>query len=239
MDGKKIAIIVVLVIVLYIVIRLIFDDKGKTNLVNLHNAKHPVMIPSSKLPKNEGGDYAYSIWMYVNEWNYNYGHEKVIFRRKGKSSNSNITKYSPKVSLAPETNNLVVEISTEKSDKRCVARNIPLQKWTHVVVTTYNNTVDIYLDGKLVKSCLLTGVPLSGKGNNIEFTPNIPNGNGGSFSGFTRSFKFYSKALNPREVYEIYKLGPKGGLSFGSLFDRYKMKFSFLKDNLEINSIEI
>ena len=238
MDPKKIVIAVVLVIVVYIVLRLIFDSPSKANLVGLHNAKHALVIPESKL-KNEKNDYAYSIWVYINEWNHNYGEEKVIFSRKISRGSTN--KFSPKLYLANDTNDLIAHIDTENSSEPflCRAKNIPLQKWTHVLMTTYNNAIDIYIDGKLVKSCLMPGVPISAKGNDILLTPNVANGNEGSFSGFTRQFQFHSKALNPREVYEIYKSGPKGGFNIGSLFDRYKMKFSFLKDNIEVNSIEI
>ena len=52
-------------------------------------------------------------------------------------------------------------------------------------------------------------------------------------------FQYFSKTLNPREVYEIYKLGPKGGFDLGGIFDRYKMKFSFMKDNLEVTGFEL
>ena len=238
MDAKKIIIGVVLVIAIYIILRMIFDSPEKTKLIGLHNAKYALTIPESKI-KNEKSDYTYSIWIYINEWNHNYGEEKVIFSRK--TSRGATNKFSPKVYLASETNDLIAQIDTEGGTEPflCRAKNIPLQTWTHVVVTTYNNAVDIYIDGKLVKSCLMPGVPLASKGNDISLTPNVINGNEGSFSGFIRQFQYFSKSLNPREVYEIYKGGPQGGFNIGNLFDRYKMKFSFLKDNIEINSLEI
>ena len=39
----------------------------------------------------------------------------------------------------------------------CVVNNIPLQKWVNLVVSQYNQTMDIYLDGQLVSSCVLKG----------------------------------------------------------------------------------
>ena len=41
----------------------------------------------------------------------------------------------------------------------CVVNNIPLQKWVNLVVSQYNQTMDIYLDGQLVSSCVLKGFP--------------------------------------------------------------------------------
>ena len=34
-------------------------------------------------------------------------------------------------------------------------------------------------------------------------------------------------------------MGPKGGFDLGGLFDRYKLKFSFMKDNLEVTGFEL
>ena len=77
-----------------------------------------------------------------------------------------------------------------------------MQKWTHIVVTTYNNTVDTYLDGKLVKSCLLDGVPNVKADSTLMVTPK--NGSGGDkdlagFGGYVRQLQYFSKTLNPRK----------------------------------------
>ena len=88
MEAKKIIIGVVLVIVIYIVLRMIFDSPNKTKLIGLHNAKHALTIPETKI-KNEQSDYTYSIWIYINEWNHNYGEEKVIFSRKTSRGTTN------------------------------------------------------------------------------------------------------------------------------------------------------
>tara|TARA_X000000950_G_scaffold274545_1_gene359779 strand:+ start:279 stop:1010 length:732 start_codon:yes stop_codon:yes gene_type:complete len=243
MDAKKIVMYVAIVIAVYIVLRLVFDNTSKSTLVRLHNAKVETTIPANKLPKSPANDFAYSIWIYVEDWNYKYGEEKIIFRRMITGG-----KNSPMVSFDANKNNLKVHVETYSGggqggeSKDCIVDNIPLQKWTHLVVTTYNNTIDTYLDGKLVKSCLLQGVPNVKADSPLMLTPK--NGTGGDkdlpgFGGYVRQFQYFSKTLNPREVYEIYKLGPKGGFDLGGIFDRYKMKFSFMKDNLEVTGFEI
>lgn len=242
MDAKKIVMYVAIVIAVYIVLRLVFDNTSKSTLLRLHNAKNEIGIPANKLPKSPANDFAYSVWIYVEDWNYKYGEEKIIFSRMIPGG-----KKSPMVSFDANKNNLKVHVEVMgsgggNSGKDCMVDNIPLQKWTHIVVTTYNNTVDTYLDGKLVKSCLLDGVPNVKADSTLMVTPK--NGSGGDkdlagFGGYVRQLQYFSKTLNPREVYEIYKLGPKGGFDLGGLFDRYKLKFSFMKDNLEVTGFEL
>ncbi len=58
----------------------------------------------------------------------------------------------------------------------CSVENIPLQTWFAVSVTVFQRNLDIYLNGKLVKSCVLPGVPKTAAGD-------IEVGVDGGFSG--------------------------------------------------------
>ena len=60
----------------------------------------------------------------------------------------------------------------------------------------------------------------------------------GGFSGETSKFRYISRTISPREAYAIYREGP-GSNWLSDLLNQYKLKFSFLKDNEEINSFEI
>ena len=81
--------------------------------------------------------------------------------------------------------------------------------------TTNNNTLDTYLDGKLVRTCVLTGTPKMDNKMPVFLTPN----NG--FSGYTSKFRFYARTLNPREVFDIYKEGYSDN-PLGALLGKYK-----------------
>ena len=50
--------------------------------------------------------------------------------------------------------------------------------------------------------------------------------------------QYWSNSLNPEEAYNIYKQG-YGGSTLGSLFDKYKIKISYLVDNTEEGSFSI
>jgi hypothetical protein len=106
---------------------------------------------------------------------------------------------------------------------QCVVENIPLQKWTHVVVSVLNNSVEVYLDGRLVKTCTLKGVA----------KPNIQNmhvcANGG-FDGFIANLEYSNMTMSSNDIYYKYQMGPelnKGFLdSIGDFFSRFISVFT-------------
>ena len=66
------------------------------------------------------------------------------------------TGYTPKVSLGEYENNLSsVNVNSAGGTKvhDCVVSNIPLQKWLNVIISVYGRSLDMYLDGKLVRTC--------------------------------------------------------------------------------------
>ena len=114
----------------------------------------------------------------------------------------------------------------------CNVENIPLQKWVNLIISLNNESLDVYLDGKLVRTCVLEGVPKISTNAPVELTPE------GGFDGFTSKFQFIPTPLNPQEAYNIYKAGYGGG-GLGSSFNKYKVKVSYLVDNKEKSSFEL
>ena len=99
--------------------------------------------------------------------------------------------------------------------------NFPLQKWVSITVSVYQNVLDLYLNGKLVKSVLGSSdsIAMSSDeilvslgnpfyvetiGDNEVKISNVTTG----FKGYTSRLSYYNKALTPKQVYNIYKNGP-------------------------------
>lgn len=82
----------------------------------------------------------------------------------------------------------------------CYIRHIPLQRWTNVCVSVYQNTLDIFMDGKLVSSCNLKGFPQPNK-HNIVITPNE------GYDGFLSNVKFLNMSVTPEKAMELYYEG--------------------------------
>jgi hypothetical protein len=86
---------------------------------------------------------------------------------------------------------------------KCFVDDFPLQKWVHVVISQYNQVLDIYVDGKLRSSCVMPGFPMLTQ-ENLVLSPDE------GFSGQMTGVTYYNTALGADEVYHIYKDGPQG-----------------------------
>jgi hypothetical protein len=101
---------------------------------------------------------------------------------------------------------------------KCDLAEVDLQRWVHLAVIMSGRTIDVYLDGKLARSCVMhsyfkvdpTGVApvLCDKG---------------GFDGYIASTAVANYAMNPGEIYRTYISGPEGTSNnivkwFGSLF---------------------
>jgi hypothetical protein len=232
------------------------------------------------------------MWIYVDDWNYNFGNDKVVLDRSlgpnvvlGKKPNtiSTMIRYydtsktpvgvtsastasttalsaeqqsacdacskgytcacaacnggvalggKDKATTSAEMENNKISSMANSSVSTCTIENVPIQKWTNLIISLYGRTLDTYLDGKLVRTCVLPGVPYIDNNADILVTPN------GGFSGYTTTFKYFQNASNPQEAYDLYKDG-FGGSILGNLLNKYRLRLSMVKDNVVIGGVEI
>ena len=229
MDFKKIFFYVFIIIVIFSLYKWLFRDSTTVNILDMQSAKKP----HTKKLKSGGSSvqFAYSFWIYVTGWEYRLNDEKIIVERKGADADEPC----PKIALAKNVNDLEITLATSSNSgssvEPCKIRNIPLQKWTHIVVTTNIQSMDTYIDGKLVKTCLLKGpAKINAEADILVSSASSSTSNNNGFDGNIAKLRYYPRTLNPREVYELYKEGPQKGL-FGNLFNKYKLKFQYLVDN--------
>jgi hypothetical protein len=97
----------------------------------------------------------------------------------------------------------------ESSHPLCDLPEVDLQKWVYVSIVMNGKTVDVYLDGKLARSCILPTfyrVPISG------YSMRICDNKG--FGGYISSVKAASYAQAPDEIWKQYMAGPNAAGSF-------------------------
>lgn len=85
----------------------------------------------------------------------------------------------------------------------CDIQDIDLQKWICLAIVVNGRVIDVYVDGKLARSCVTAGIPTVEKGNHF-LTMGKFTGWGGNVST-TRVFGY---ALTPGKIYELYQIGP-------------------------------
>ena len=226
---QRILLLTLIVIVVYVIYSY-FSNPLKTKLTGVTDGTKEITISSGKLASGKNDNYTYSIWMYINDWDYRYGEQKIVF---GKTDGSK--KPSPSVVLDSTINDILVKIAVGKGSTIVTTRiqNVPLQSWFNVIVSVNTRVVDLYLDGKLVRTQLLSDVPSTPTTSPIHLTPD------GGFSGQTAKFEYLGYAVNPTEAYDIYRSGSGSGSLFGSLFNKYRLKIAFMEDNTETGSLEI
>lgn len=173
---------------------------------------------SVSVPINgDGGAYGYQFWMYVTDWNYKFGQEKHVMSR---DDPTNTAIMNPAITLHPTDNTMKISVSifpssgdSSKAEPApaghsgatddvfvCEIPNIPLQTWLAVSITVSTRNLDVYLNGKLVKSCFLTGVPKPVSGS-------VTLNKDGGFSGWMCSFYHYAKLLVPADAQTFYGSG--------------------------------
>jgi hypothetical protein len=187
-------------------------------------------------------NFTYSIWFFVDDWNYRYGEPKVIFGRM--TTGSGKKEPCPSVTLGPIQNNIIVSLAvypgldeapedgTNYIVHTCGISNVPIQRWCNFFMSVYGRTLDLYLDGKLVRTCVLPGVAKIDSSAPIYITPM------GGFSGWTSRFQYWPDASNPQKAWDIYKAG-YGGSLLGSLFGKYTIKVSLMEGDTEDSSFTI
>ena len=248
MNIGMIIFIVIIIIIIIIIIHSYFSHKNV--LTNLSNATIQQTISASSLAtsSNPGSsNFAYSIWFYISNWNYKYGEIKVIFGRMNNVSGSasSTTQLggmnpAPLVTLGALSNDLDIALTVFSSTNQnynskvihCGIQNVPIQQWVNLIVSVYGRTLDTYMNGKLVRTCLLPGVANINQTTNVYVTPN------GGFEGSTSNFSYYPYALNPEQAWNIYENG-YGNSILSNLFGSYQLNISLLQNGTQEASLTI
>jgi hypothetical protein len=253
MNPLGILITIVVIILIILLFRYLLLDSY--TLQTMQDGKSASTISASSLATNgtsvPSSNFAYSIWFYINNWNYRYGEKKVIFGRMGGSSTDGSGSISgvsgvdpcPAVVLGAVENDISVSLGCYPGiDQQpttpggstvvhtCSVSNVPIQKWVNLTVSVYGRTMDIYIDGKLVRTCLLPGVASVNNNADIYVTP------AGGFEGWTAKLQYYPNSLNPQEAWNIYT---EGYSDWTGMFSAYQVQISLVENGNTQSSITI
>jgi hypothetical protein len=93
--------------------------------------------------------------------------------------------------------------SSTVADVPCDIKEVPLQKWVNITIVSSGRVLDIYMDGKLSRSCVLDSVIKVPAGD-----LKLRLGESGGFGGRYSSVQMWSQQLTPDLIYGIYQMGP-------------------------------
>jgi len=270
---KLIMIVFCLVVGLYLFMKLpMFKDNNEV-LSSPQSAKNEYTLPGEQLKKSDG-PMGLSCWIYIDNWNYNYGQEKPIIssnniyfptltldayknditvsvkvygedssettytedQLKFELEDSGYSEHTSGDSLSCSSGNIVLNETTDTGvscpsktnvPEDIIIENVNIQKWVNVVTTFNNRTLDVYINGKLVKSKPFNNIIING--NNYEedilITPN------GGFGGFVSKVQYFPYFITPAKAWSIYRTS--FGDAFESALNKYNLSVTFYEDQIE------
>jgi len=221
METTTIILIVVILILIYLLYAFFSDSSIKiVTEANLNESQNPIEIDK---PTNTR--YSFGCWLFVNSWNT--GVRKTIYKREYTPVSGSITKNielyldetSPTMKLLVETNN--------GNEDVVITTNFPIQKWSCIIVSVDNDIIDIYIDGKLLKSHKVNDIKrnLPDKSSKLQL-------GGPGIDMYVRELKRWTQPIDPTEAWDYYSEG-NGKESTMSSLASYGIDVSVLKGNIE------
>jgi len=159
---------------------------------------------------SDGIEFTWSVWIFIDDLTYNSGKYRCVFYKGNDFSVSpneetqglNFPNNAPGVYLDPNKNNLVIFMNTYNViNEQVTIEDIPLNKWVNLIIRCENTTLDIYINGTIVKSHTLHGVPKQNYGD-VYVAPN------GGFSGYISNLWYYNYGLGIGEISSLVAKGP-------------------------------
>uniref|UniRef100_A0A6C0I1C7 Lectin/glucanase superfamily protein n=1 Tax=viral metagenome TaxID=1070528 RepID=A0A6C0I1C7_9ZZZZ len=218
-----IIIIILLIIIVYFVWTMLSSSSTTVSSGGLDASKPTPMTVTASY------SFTISTWVYVNSWDSTIP-KTIVSTPKDSKSPFSLTLGNS----ANNSNDLYITIGDQSIPLKGATSivSIPLQTWASIIATVNSgNSLDIYINGKLVQTTVLDkvyGLPAG--------TINV----GGGIDGYISS-TFDSTPFGPQDAWNTYSsgYGSGGGSSVTDFFNKYKVRFAFVKDNVELSRLDI
>jgi len=174
-----------------------------------------------------GIEFAYSFYLYINPSTFSGNSTYKHVFHKGYATPWPLM--APGVFLHSDTNTMRVVMNTYKNPFTYAdVKNIPVQKWFHVVLNSYRGGLDIFVNGNLANRISFKDtVPYQNFQDIVLFSnanintlrgSSIPSLNGedfqfeGSFKGYLSNLTYARYALSVNEIQRLLNAGPSSKL---------------------------
>jgi hypothetical protein len=139
----------------------------------------------------------------------------VVNQGTGNSNDANVGKYGTSPTTSPATGMSALYTATDKCN---IVNGIEYQRWVLIGIVANGRTLDVYIDGKLSRSCVYNGPnDLGVTTGTADITVGRQTATTGSINGVFSTTEYYNYALTPDIMWGIYQTGP-ATTSTGSFF---------------------
>lgn len=210
-------------IILYYIITLLFSKRDRMGMVvkgvlNGNENGEKYNQSSSKMKEIAGAnEYSFSFWAYIDTFD---GKRHVLLKREQSGL------VNPEVVLSEDANTMLFKMSNTAGDVlSCDIQMVPLQRWNCFAVNVLSNSINVYMNGRLYRSCTFyrndgkaaSGLPFPNVNADLIVKP------GTSFPGKLASIFFRNSIMSAEEVMGVYRAGPNAGES-GLLYRLFGIK---------------
>lgn len=217
--------IVLILYIVYLYYMSINTPVVASTTLSIKNAN--VVIPSNMTASSSR--YTYGVWIYVNSWD-NTTTKPIICREQ--SPIGSVPQIS--VYLDTITPTLFATIASSVNGGNVPPMTItdafPLQKWTHVLISVDTQYVDMYIDGKLVKSLKLSYIPATPGLNTVPINIGQKEQQYVLSDIFLTKLQWWPNAYSPQAAWNEYLKGNNNS-TFGGMFP-YSANISISKDSV-------
>lgn len=220
-----IIILVILIIVfLYMGISYLNPDYIIYSAIELNRPNSRHSIPEKSIEAPGSIRYFYEAWVYIDE-NTPVDKHNVLFNRSNDFvvtlKGSTLSIYADPSAPAVDSRGIYNPIANPSMFLE-VTKTFPFQKWVQLFINVDGRTIDVYLDGRLVKTAIMPNTL------NIHSNASIDIGNANT-RGKIGKFRRVAKNLSPQDVYLASSLGSGQGASSSN---DYRVNVGIMQDGV-------
>ena len=241
MNTAVIILGVLLIVVTYLVFFVFTGSQSLTAKVDLGSPQ--TAIPSGDISDPGSVRYSFETWVYVYQFDGTGG--KHLFSRGSTNKSAITTAHSKNIGLKFADTSPILNLeytvfgtegtgagqisAAEKYKTLAISNNFPIQTWTHVIVSVDNNYIDVYMNGKLVKSINVT-LEAPSTSTSIEY---------GTPKAYLAKFVRNTYPIDPQTAWDHYSSGNGMSSSVSSMMGNYGATIVFNKDAAEYSKLQL
>ena len=213
------------VLLLLVIVYFTFNSGAQelSKKIDLHQEQTPVQ--ASSLDQPSSAKYSIEMWIYVYKFDSN--SKYIIYRAADGESDTG--KKNIGIKLDANSPKLVLEYEGDTSKSVTITDNLPLQSWVHLIVSVDGAFVDVYVNGKLVKSFQDSGIKAPSSTASIVY---------GTPYAYLAKLTRYTKATDPQTAWEKYMAG-NGENPFAKFMSSFGLTMTLQKNNQDYSKITL
>ena len=217
---------VILLVLIYIMYRFLNKGSIVPKIVTLNSSTTNPDVAFSSLATPNSSRYSLSFWINIESLT---GGSKIFTITKGTTDILSIG-FTSSATLYYN----ITGVSSASADHTIIT-NFPIQKWVYVVLSMDGNVVDMYLDGKMIRSEKLVDPPIVPDKDSTKIVFNKP---ASDSVIYLAKFERIATAMDPTLAWTTYMAG-NGGNSFSNFLSSYGANFTITKDNVDVNKMSL